>query len=119
MNGKDFIKFLDKHLDINCPKYRGASMPAESKSAINESNFADELRFKSTNWKIDDDLTLSIDWISQAWTDDNDSFFKEIIRCIEYHANKKELTEDVYINIYLKDRDNTDSKFKSFTINAR
>lgn len=110
MKKNEFLKLLNEKLYVNGPEYRGAPHPIWKERCINESRFEDDLRAKQVDCYIEDN-TLVINWISQSWHYNTNSLFKEIERWAKYLANKNNLEDIVYIDINLKDRDNTDSDY--------
>lgn len=74
---------------VNCPKYRGAQQPPFDKYAINESQFSDELRFKSFNTQFIEGNnttqdTIKVEWESQEWDYHGiDGVVDEIKRCFK------------------------------------
>ena len=84
-------EFYRKFKGANCPVYRGAKMPPFDPAKINESKFADELRYKefscdfyegeSTEDGKDVDH-IELKWKTQDWNDDGiDGFVAEVKRC--------------------------------------
>lgn len=81
-------KFFDLFKGVAGPDYRGAPYPDFDAAKINESMFADELRYKSYNFDFrqgrksgGDELTIR--WVSQGWTE-TDTFVREVRRCLMY-----------------------------------
>ena len=115
MKAKDFINYLYDNLKVNSPAYRGASI-TYNEEMINETNFEDDLRFKSVDFDIIDNYTLQITWESQLWNDNQTTFFEEIRRVCELHAKKCKLEEEAIIFIKLFDRDGTAHVTKNIII---
>ena len=78
-------EFERKFRGVNGPAYRGARMPAFNESAVNESAFPDDLRYKeySFDFKEGADDHIDVVWISQSW-DCTDKLLAEIKRCLKY-----------------------------------
>ena len=83
-------EFNCKFKGVNAPEYRGAPMPPFDPAMVNESKFADELRFKTYEFNfIEGDSstndTVNVKWESQEWDADGiDGLVEEIRRCLKH-----------------------------------
>ena len=106
--------FYKKFHGVCGPTYRGGAYPSFDPYAINESKFADELRFKEFTTDFEEAKdgvdTITISWTSQNWNDDGiSSLVKEIIRCFEsigFVGN---------VVLHLRDRYNEHNATREFT----
>lgn len=113
-------KFIQLHgkASINGPSYRGAPQPSFDETCINESAFLDKLRFKNVRFDLNEDR-ISIDWESQEWDDNYDTFRDEIKRCYTYLAKQYDLEGELIIDVFLYDRDGEGNQRFSITITGR
>lgn len=109
-------EFNHKFKGVNAPSCRGAKQPAFNPAKINESKFADELRFKDVNFDFIDGKdaikdTVHINWVSYSWPDDGaKSLVEEIKRCFKFIGFKGIVALDVC------DRDEDDDDYIEFEI---
>lgn len=80
----DKLKSVIESIRVNGPQYRGARMPDFNKYSINESNFADGLRFKDYTITYNKGDVV-IDWISQEPVTSDEALigFNEFCRAIK------------------------------------
>lgn len=121
VNGK--LKDVIEGIRVNGPKYRGARTPDFNKYSINESNFADGLRFK--NYTITyNNGNVVIDWISQDPVTKDEALigFNEFCRAIKDTVEHlyKDFEGSLTVVAYMSDRDDVNNyQFKeTLTFNA-
>ena len=81
-------------IDVNCPEYRGASVPKFDKMCINESCFEDELRGKNWDAHIENDVGC-IEWLSEVGEDPSDRWESEVKRAFKENGLKAGARIDV------------------------
>lgn len=121
VNGK--LKYVIEGIRVNGPQYRGARTPDFNKYSINESNFADGLRFK--NYTITyNNGNVVIDWISQNPVTKDEALigFNEFCRAIKDTVEYlyKDFEGSLTVVAYMSDRDDVNNyQFKeTLTFNA-
>ncbi len=83
-------EFNRKFRGVNCPNCRGAKQPPFDPAAVNESRFADELRFKEYGFSFhegtgNDDDIVQVRWVTQDWNKDGlFGFLEEVVRCMRH-----------------------------------
>lgn len=119
----DKLKDVIEGIRVNGPQYRGARTPDFNKYSINESNFADELRFK--NYTITyNNGNVVIDWISQNPVTKDEALigFNEFCRAIKDTVEYlyKDFEGSLTVVAYMSDRDDVNNyQFKeTLTFNA-
>lgn len=99
-----------EHIRVNGPYARGERMPEFNKYAINESAFADGLRFKSYEITCDGDR-VAIDWESQEPVTESEARegFNEFCRAIKEVINYKCETFEgtLRVDAVISDREET------------
>ena len=100
--------FLDKHMQVKAPSYRGAPYPEFDPDYINESRFDDELRYKEVYFDWTQPDTLTITWEAQGYVDNPSSLLEEIRRWLENAHEKTDPTQPtVFISLVLSNREGT------------
>ena len=106
--------FYKKFRGVCAPSFRGDFPPPFEPKAINESRFADELRYKEFTIDFEEAKdgvdTVTIKWTSYGWNDDVNSLVKEVIRCFESIGFIGNVVLD------LEDRDGDNAVHREFTV---
>lgn len=113
------LQRLADRISVNGPRYRGARQPAFRPDMINESEFADELRFKYYECRIVDENTLDFKYVTQAWTDNPDDIHElldEIYRAFEFNIQELGIIEPISITVEIYSRDGDGPVVTDFTI---
>ena len=117
-NNSNLRRLVDS-IGVNGPRYRGAKRPSYRLNMINESEFADELRFKYYECHVVDENTLDFKWETQEWTDNPDDIHElidEIYRAFEFNAQKLKIAEPISITVEIYSRDGDGPIVTDFTI---
>lgn len=94
-------------VSVNSPAYRGAPQPKAKALAINESNFADNMRFKWWDIRVLDDNTVFLDWVTQEpfTKEDYNSLSYELLRAFTEIASYYGYDREFKVKVRVTARD--------------
>lgn len=109
----DTLTDIADSIKVNSPKVPGAEAPINL-LAINEANFADELRFKSYDAVATDDNTIKFTYVAQEPYEHEDAvdFVNEVERAIKALSKSKHYDKPFDVDINLSVRGEKDFDYK-------
>ena len=121
VNGiESFVDFLNGR--VLTPRARGEKYPPFDPTFINESKFADTMRFKSYDFEVEDPTTIHLEWITQEPFDseEGESFIDELNRALPKMAKKAGFTDPFSLVVEVSVRGEADvSLSRTISVNDK
>ena len=111
------LEDIADQVEVNTPLHRDAPKPYPENYLINETSFADEMRAKYYEARVEDGV-IKLSWITQEPFDETDveAFKEELERFFEYTIEVSGYTKPVQVDVEVKCRDGAEEGYAEFTM---